>query len=180
MKIDKDKLRTGSTDGHNTSGNLHDLIFNKYTLIKRLRVELLSELIDTVSALELVRIRVLALCAQMIDKGLAVVSVLSRVKVFIVLFVSGNRLVLLFLFLLLFLFFLLFLLGFLLSEGLSLLELILRHHLASWLIQIELLFLTCSSFGVRLLILISRFHLIYFLLAYLLNIIFGKVPSKYY
>ena len=86
------------------------------------------------SALELVRIGVLALSTQMIDKGLAVVSVLSRVEVFIVLFVSGNRLVLLFLFLLLFLFFLLFLLGFLLSQGLSLLELILRHHLASGLV----------------------------------------------
>jgi hypothetical protein len=60
VEVNKDKLRTSSTDRHNSTGYLYDLIFNKNTLIKRLGVKLLSELIDTVSALKLVRIGVLA------------------------------------------------------------------------------------------------------------------------
>lgn len=80
---------------------------------------------------------------------------------------GDSRLVLLFLFeLLLLLFILLLLFLLLLPEGLSLLQLVLRHHLSGRLVQVKLLLV--SSFGLRLLLVFCWVHSLIIRFAYLI------------
>jgi hypothetical protein len=81
VEVDEDKLGAGSADAENTASEGNSHVLKEHTLLGAKRLVLLNELINSVCTVELVRVGVAALVAELLNVLLSVVSVLSRVKV---------------------------------------------------------------------------------------------------
>ena len=86
FQVDEDELRASSTDGHDTTSKRHSHVFDKLIGLRDGFLVLATELIDSVGACELVRVRIDALIAYTLDKCLSVVSVLRWI---LLLFIEG-------------------------------------------------------------------------------------------
>ena len=80
MQVDENKLGACSTDGHNSTGNSNFLILKENTLLNASGVKSLGELVNSVRAVKLMRVWVLAFLSYLFDKLLSVVSVLSGIE----------------------------------------------------------------------------------------------------
>ena len=75
LKVDEDKIGTSTSDSHDTTSQRDSLVLNE-DLLCDLLVVVASELINSVSASEFVRVWVDVLIAEPLDKVLSILSVL--------------------------------------------------------------------------------------------------------
>ena len=84
LKVNEDQGSASSTDGHDATGQCDSLVFNECVVLSNHLVVCIAELVDAVSARELVRVRVNTTVADRLDKVSPVFSVLGGVFLLLV------------------------------------------------------------------------------------------------
>jgi len=92
VDVDEDKLRTRSANSDNSSGNQNSSSLEEDAILGRNGFEGCTELVNSVCAVKLVRVGVLALITQSLHEVLPILGVLSWVELFFLICFPGTGL----------------------------------------------------------------------------------------